>query len=90
MKATFQDPRRTDAVKRATTHSPFLRAASERWPDIARKFLSDGAEAAVIDARALSGDGVAVTLRRQHKTDPNVSALQNIIGQVEELSRDRG
>ena len=28
--------------------------------------------------------------RRQHKTDPNVSALQNIIGQVDELSRDRG
>ncbi|MFC7536622.1 sigma-70 family RNA polymerase sigma factor [Sphingomonas sp. GCM10030256] len=28
--------------------------------------------------------------RRQHKTDPNVSALSQIMGEVEELSRDRG
>src|SRR5215210_1693342 len=28
--------------------------------------------------------------RRQHKTDPNQSALQNIMGEVDELSRDRG
>ncbi len=27
--------------------------------------------------------------RRQHKTDPNQSALQNIMGQVDTLSRDR-
>ena len=27
--------------------------------------------------------------RRQHKTDPNQSALQNIMGQVDSLSRDR-
>jgi RNA polymerase sigma-70 factor (ECF subfamily) len=34
--------------------------------------------------------GGTLPSRRQHKTDPNVSALQNIIGQVDELSRDRG
>ena len=28
--------------------------------------------------------------RRQHKTDPNKSALQDIMGEVDELSRDRG
>jgi RNA polymerase sigma-70 factor (ECF subfamily) len=28
--------------------------------------------------------------RRQHKTDPNKSALQEIMGEVDELSRDRG
>ena len=33
--------------------------------------------------------GGALPSRRQHKTDPNVSALQAIIGQVDELSRDR-
>ena len=33
--------------------------------------------------------GGTLPSRRQHKTDPNVSALQNIIGQVDELSRDR-
>jgi RNA polymerase sigma-70 factor (ECF subfamily) len=27
--------------------------------------------------------------RRQHKSDPNKSALQTIMGQVDELSRDR-
>jgi RNA polymerase sigma-70 factor (ECF subfamily) len=34
--------------------------------------------------------GGTLPSRRQHKTDPNVSALQNIIGQVDDLSRDRG
>ena len=34
--------------------------------------------------------GGTLPSRRQHKTDPNVSALQSIIGQVDELSRDRG
>ncbi len=34
--------------------------------------------------------GGTLPSRRQHKTDPNVTALQNIIGQVDELSRDRG
>jgi RNA polymerase sigma-70 factor (ECF subfamily) len=33
--------------------------------------------------------GGTLPSRRQHKTDPNVSALQNIIGQVDDLSRDR-
>ncbi len=33
--------------------------------------------------------GGTLPSRRQHKTDPNVSALQNIISQVDELSRDR-
>ena len=33
--------------------------------------------------------GGTLPSRRQHKTDPKVSALQNIIGQVDELSRDR-
>ena len=33
--------------------------------------------------------GGTLPSRRQHKTDPNVSALQNIIGQVDELSRER-
>src|SRR5215210_6663898 len=32
--------------------------------------------------------GGTLPSRRQHKTDPNVSALQSIIGQVDELSRD--
>ena len=34
--------------------------------------------------------GGTLPSRRQYKTDPNVSALQSIIGQVDELSRDRG
>lgn len=33
--------------------------------------------------------GGTLPSRRQHKTDPNVSALQAIIGQVDKLSRDR-
>jgi RNA polymerase sigma-70 factor (ECF subfamily) len=28
--------------------------------------------------------------RRQHKTDPNVTALSQIMGEVDDLSRDRG
>ena len=28
--------------------------------------------------------------RRQHKTDPNISALSQIMGEVDDLSRDRG
>ena len=33
--------------------------------------------------------GGTLPSRRQHKTDPNQSALQNIMGQVDSLSRDR-
>ena len=34
--------------------------------------------------------GLAMPSRRQHVTDPNKSALQQIMGQVEDLSRNRG
>jgi RNA polymerase sigma-70 factor (ECF subfamily) len=34
--------------------------------------------------------GGALPSRRQHKTDPDKSALQEIMGEVDELSRDRG
>ena len=33
--------------------------------------------------------GSEMSSRRQHKTDPNKSALQSIMGEVDELSRDR-
>ena len=86
MKATLEQPRRTNAVERAIGHSPFLSAAVDRWPDLAARFMSDGAEAAVSEALVLAGDSVAVTLRRQRHGLALAVALGDLAG---ELSLER-
>ena len=44
----------------------------------------------VIDGSATLLTGGKLPSRRQHKTDPDKSALQEIMGEVDDLSRDRG
>ena len=39
MKATYDHKARRDALDRAQAHSPFLRAAAERWPGLGRALL---------------------------------------------------
>ena len=82
MNATLNEARRIDAVERATVHSPFLRAAAERWPDITARFLSAGAEAAVAEALALDGDSVAAALRRRRHGLALAVALGDLSGEL--------
>ncbi|MCY7397477.1 MAG: bifunctional [glutamate--ammonia ligase]-adenylyl-L-tyrosine phosphorylase/[glutamate--ammonia-ligase] adenylyltransferase [Sphingomonas bacterium] len=81
MKATSDDHRRA-ALARATMHSPFLRAAAERWPDVAARFLADGSEAAIVTALEAGGESVAVTLRRQRDRLALAVALGDLAGDL--------
>ena len=54
---------------------------------IAPFYRTELAVAEVTHGRHASGK---LPSRRQHKTDPDKSALQEIMSEVDELSRDRG
>ncbi|MDQ3078604.1 MAG: bifunctional [glutamine synthetase] adenylyltransferase/[glutamine synthetase]-adenylyl-L-tyrosine phosphorylase [Pseudomonadota bacterium] len=82
MKATLRNQRRADAYERAKLHSPFLRAASERWPEISHRFISEGAESAIALALESSGDSVAVSLRRQRHGLALAVALGDLAGEL--------
>ena len=93
---------RRDAVSRAERFSPFLREALilvgaggfayEEAAEIC------GCAVGTIKSRVARGRVALEQLltsgklpsRRQHKTDPDKSALQTIMGEVDELSRDHG
>ncbi|MDQ3139413.1 MAG: glutamine-synthetase adenylyltransferase, partial [Pseudomonadota bacterium] len=81
MKATSKVQRRVEAVDRAAAHSPFLRAAIERWPDVAARFVADGCEAAIATALAASGESIAVMLRRQRHGLALAVALGDLAGE---------
>ncbi len=80
MKATDQLERRSDAVARARRYSGFLDAAAERWPKVAERFLTDGADAAVSEALGAAGDTLAITLRRQRHGLALAVALADLAG----------
>jgi RNA polymerase sigma-70 factor (ECF subfamily) len=65
--------------------------ASEEAAEICRgaaaTIKSPGARGRVAHEQLLSSG--KLPSRRQHKTDPDKSALQTIMGQVDQLSRDR-
>jgi glutamate-ammonia-ligase adenylyltransferase len=82
MKATLRSQRRSDAYERAKLHSPFLRAASERWRDVADRFVSDGSGSAISLALAASGDSVAASLRRQRDALALAVALGDLAGEL--------
>ena len=74
---------RQTALDRAAHHAPFLRSAAAAFPDIAARFIADGAEAAVADAFLVSfSQDIAVRLRRQRTALALAVALGDLAGEL--------
>ncbi|MDQ3144798.1 MAG: glutamine-synthetase adenylyltransferase, partial [Pseudomonadota bacterium] len=73
---------RHGAIERASLHSPFLRGAIERWPDVADIYLRGGPEAAFAAALAGRGDDVASELRRRRHALALAVALGDLSGEL--------
>ena len=82
MKATFGQVERTEALERALRHSPFLRSAAERWPDVAATFLDQGSDGAIAAALGAQADTVGATLRRQRHGLALAVALGDLSGET--------
>jgi glutamate-ammonia-ligase adenylyltransferase len=82
MKATIDNALRSDALARARAHSPFLRAAAERWPDVAEIFVCEGCEAAIAKALGARGDTLGSALRRQRHGLALAVALGDLSGEA--------
>ena len=80
MNATDGEGARRGALARARAHSPFLRGAAERWPDLVATFLDAGTDAAVRAARATSGNGLGATLRHRRDGLALAVALGDLAG----------
>jgi len=72
---------RTEALNRATSHSPFLRDAAHARADIADEFLGRGAGAAAELALDSVGDGIDAKLRRQRHALALALALGDLAGE---------
>jgi glutamate-ammonia-ligase adenylyltransferase len=81
MNATSAD-RRNEAIQRARAHSPFLRAAAERWPAVVERFAVGGSAAAIACALGARGDGLAATLRHQRHGLALAVALGDLSGEA--------
>ena len=77
---------RAGALARAEAHSPFLREALRRRPEIGERFLADGAEAAAGASLALERDDLESTLRVRRQALALSVALGDLAG---ELSLER-
>ena len=73
---------RADAIRRAEDRSPFLRDALHARPDIADRFLAEGAEAAAALALAAHGDTLDARLRRQRHGLALAVALGDLAGEL--------
>jgi len=73
---------RDGALRRAGDHSPFLRDAAQMRPDIADRFMSDGAFAAVELARMATGESIDAMLRRQRLGLALAVALGDLSGEM--------
>lgn len=73
---------RTDSLRRANDHSPFLREAIRARADIAEKYLDNGAIAAAALASAASGDTLESRLRRQRHGLALAVALGDLSGEL--------
>src|SRR5881398_453887 len=80
---------RTNALRRARDHSPFLRDTINARSDIADAFLSLGAGAAANVALQSVGDNLAASLRRQRQALALAVALGDLSGEftLEEVTR---
>ena len=77
---------RTDALRRAEAHSPFLREALSARPEIGEAFLNQGAEAAAALGASAESDTVDARLRLQRHGLALAVALGDLSG---ELSLER-
>jgi glutamate-ammonia-ligase adenylyltransferase len=82
MPAPDPRPLRTEAVRRATDHSPFLRTAIEQHPAIVDHFLADGAKSAAEAALHVRADELDVELRRQRLQLALAVALGDLAGEL--------
>ena len=82
MADTDSSAARSEALKRAEAHAPFLRDAILAFPSIAADFARDGAEPAIRAALALDGTTVAQCLRRQRRALALAVALGDLSGEL--------
>jgi glutamate-ammonia-ligase adenylyltransferase len=73
---------RVDAVRRAELHSPFLREALLARPDIAERFVKDGATVAAEQAIASGAETVAAELRQRRRALALAVALGDLAGEL--------
>ena len=73
---------RSDALRRASDCSPFLREAIEARADVVDCFLDRGADAAAELANASSGEGLDSSLRRQRRALALAVALGDLAGEL--------
>jgi len=74
--------KRNDALDRAKRWAPFLSDAAAVFPDLARTFLQDGAEAAVASALETTSEGIESSLRRQRTGLALAVALGDLAGEL--------
>ena len=79
---SFTTTARSDAVGRAADHAPFLRDAIEARPDIAERFLSDGALKAAAQALETGADSAGAELRRRRQALALAVALGDLSGEL--------
>ena len=80
---TPPDDRRREAIARARTHSAFLAAQAERFPDIVTIFEGRGAEAALAAALEPTGEPLAIDLRRRRYRLALAVALGDLSGDLD-------
>lgn len=69
-----------DAVRRARSHSPFLRELLDAGGDAAQALLAGDLESATAAARAVCADDVAAALRRERSAHALVLAIGDLAG----------
>lgn len=82
MKATLPVDAREAALARARAHSPFLRNAADRWPQIGATFIEEGSEAATALALSATGPTTDILLRRQRDGLALAVALGDLCGEL--------
>jgi glutamate-ammonia-ligase adenylyltransferase len=73
---------REQSVRRAAAHSPFLRDAMRAWPQIEKRFLDEGAEAAAKHALSLESEGLESVLRKRRHALALAVALGDLSGEI--------
>ena len=73
---------REDAVARAAAHSPFLREALERLPEVRQAFLEQDSRTAVDRALSATGETLETELRRQRHGLALAVALGDLAGEL--------
>jgi glutamate-ammonia-ligase adenylyltransferase len=74
--------KRQEALRRAETHSPFLRATADRFPEIVSAFVGHGAQPAIAQSLQLAADDVGAALRRRRTALALSVALGDLSGEL--------